>query len=303
MKAAIIGSTKIALIHLNTIVMHNFKKIYFISRKKTKSKNFILKNKFKKLYNIKSDNYKILNKTKFELINICVNSEYHDRCLEYLKSSNALIIVEKPIISLKKFRNDFIKYLKYIYNKHKKIVVCYPMKYLAKNFIKKFNYKDKIKNIEIFYFTNGRHKFLDIGNDLLPHGLSLLFSLVKEKSSFKEIKIVSLKVNKHNWKGVLKSKDYKCVFNFSQKKSIKKSKFFFKINNKLVDRVTTNKNNKFINYLKFKNDIIKISNPMEDFLNEAILKKNNLNWIKKNKLETYKIMKINSLFNDKLKNN
>ena len=42
---------------------------------------------------------------------------------------------------------------------------------------------------------------------------------------------------------------------------------------------------------------------MEDFLNEAISKKNNLNWIKKNKLETYNIMKINSLFNDKLKNN
>jgi hypothetical protein len=177
------------------------------------------------------------------------------------------------------------------------------MKYLAKNFIKNFKYKDKIKNIEIFYFTNGRHKFLDIGNDLLPHGLSLLFSLVKGKSSFKEIKIVSAKASKYNWKGALMSKDFKCQFNFSQKTSIKKSKFFFKINNKLVDRVTKIENNKFINYLKFQNDTIKISNPMEDFLNEAISKKNNLNWIKKNKLETYKIMKINSLFNDKLKNN
>ena len=238
MKAAIIGSTKIALIHFNTIIKHNFKKIYFISRKKNKSKNFILKNKLKKLNCIESESYKILNKIKFDLVNICVDTEYHDKCFEYLNSTNALIIVEKPIISLKKFSNNFIKFLKYIYNKHQKVVVCYPMKYLAKNFIKKFKYKDKIKNIEIFYFTNGRHKFLDIGNDLLPHGLSLLFSLVKGKSFFNKIKIASVKANKHNWKGTLISKDFKCEFNFLQKTSIKKSKLLYKINNKLVDRVT-----------------------------------------------------------------
>ena len=110
MNSAIIGSTKIAIVHLNTVIKHNFKKIYFICRKKSKSKDFILKNKFDKINNIKSGNYKILNEFKFDLVNICVDTEYHDRCLEYLNSSNALIIVEKPIISLKKFGNDFIKF-------------------------------------------------------------------------------------------------------------------------------------------------------------------------------------------------
>ena len=71
-----------------------------------------MKNKLKKLGCIVSESYKILNKIKFDLVNICVDTEYHDKCFEYLNSTNALIIVEKPIISLKKFSNNFIKFLK-----------------------------------------------------------------------------------------------------------------------------------------------------------------------------------------------
>lgn len=296
MKAAIIGSTKIALIHYKSIFSNNFKKIYFISRKKIHAKKFLNENNLRNFEKIKYDNYKILNKIKFSLINICVNTNYHHKCLDYLKPSNKLIIVEKPLISIKIFKDSYLEYLKKLYVKHKKLIVCYPMSNLATSFLKKFKYKKKINKIEVFYYTNGKHQYFDIGIDLLPHGLSLVSNLIKRKLKTKHIKINKLKVNKTSWVGSMLYKNLKCEFNFVQKKSITRSKFFFKINNELVDRKTKIINGKFLNFLKYKNKTVEIVNPMKEFLDNSIKNKSNFSWINKNKILTKKYMKINYLF-------
>ena len=293
MKAAIIGSTKIALIHYKSIFSNNFKKIYFISRKKIHAKKFLNKNKLRNFEKIKYDNYKILNKIKFSLINICVNTNYHHECLDYLKPSNKLIIVEKPLIPINIFKDTYLEYLKKLYVKHKKLIVCYPMLNLATSFLKKFKYKKKINKIEVFYYTNGKHQYFDIGIDLLPHGLSLVSNLIKRKLKTKNIKINKLKVNKTSWVGSMLYKNLKCEFNFVQKKSITRSKFFFKINNELVDRKTKIINGKFLNFLKYKNKTVEIANPMKEFLDNSIKNKSNFSWINKNKILTKKYMKIN----------
>ena len=60
MKCAVIGSTKIAEIHIREYVKNNFKNITIISRKKTKAKHFanLMKNKFNIKFNY--SNHKIL---------------------------------------------------------------------------------------------------------------------------------------------------------------------------------------------------------------------------------------------------
>ena len=296
MNAAIIGTTRIALIHFNSLFKHNFKKIYFISRKKIKAKKFLEENNLSKQKKIKYDDYDILNKKNFALINICVNTDYHHNCLNFLKSSKNSIIVEKPLISINIFKNSYKEYLNKLYTKHKKLIVCYPMIYLGKSFLKKFKFKKKINKIEIFYYTNGKHQYFDIGNDLLPHGLSLVTQLIKRDINTKNIKISKLKVSKSSWKGSMILKNLKCEFNFAQKKSINKSKFFFKINNKIVDRKTKIVNGKFLNFLKYNDKIVEIANPMNEFLDNSIKNKDNFNWINKNKFLTQKFLKINYLF-------
>ena len=91
-------------------------------------------------------------------------------------------------------------------------------------------------------------------------------------------------------------KNLKCEFNFVQKKSITRSKFFFKINNELVDRKTKIINGKFLNFLKYKNKTVEIANPMKEFLDNSIKNKSNFSWINKNKILNKKFKKINYLF-------
>ncbi len=73
MIAGIIGSTKIAKIHYENLVKLNYKKIYFISRNKSRAKSFI-KNNIEVTKLCKPENYRILRKLKFDIIINCTNT-------------------------------------------------------------------------------------------------------------------------------------------------------------------------------------------------------------------------------------
>jgi hypothetical protein len=295
---AILGTSKIASIHLNSLLKNNFKKFFLVSRNINKAKKFISEYKLQKNKNIYPSDYAILNKENFDLINICVNTNHHSDCLDLLRKSKSLIIVEKPIIPINIFKGEYSKYLKRIYKKHNNLLVCYPMLFLAKSFLKKFSVEKNINKLEIFYNTNGKNKFNDIGQDLLPHAISLAYELLgKKKFSNKILKIKS-KVYSKKWCGVIILKNTELKFNFTENLK-KKSQFYFKINNKTVKRTTKIINGVFTNFLKFKNNKIKIKNPMHEFLNYSLKNKNNFSWLHENKTLTYEVMKINSLFLNK----
>jgi hypothetical protein len=205
-------------------------------------------------------------------------------------------MVEKPIVSLNKFKKNYINYLDKIYKKHKKLVVCYPMQFLAKSFLTKFKIPKNIKKIEVFYNTRGNNEYENICEDLLPHGLSLVQEIMNKSKFSKKIKKIFYKVRKNKWNGVIQYDNLVLKFNFKQSKLIKKSNFYFKLNEIPVQRTTKTKNNIFLNFLKYKKEKTPIKNPMDQFIINAIKNRKNKNLINKNKNLTYEIMKINYLF-------
>lgn len=297
MNCALIGTSKIASIHLKEILKDNFKKIYLISRKKKTAREFLVKNNFyDERINISSK--KIL-KDKIDLIDICVTTNLHHVFLDYLKKSNSFIIIEKPLISINIFKNDIPKKIDKIFNKHKKLVTCNPMTYFGNSFIKLFksNLKKDINNIEIYYHVKGVKLYNEIAIDLLTHIINfldviLLFKKIKIESIEKKIK----KVNKNNWLfiGTI-NKKIKIKISLKEYENTNISTFYFKINKDKYFRKTKLKDKKFINFLSFKNKIIKIQNPMTKFLRTSLKNRNNLSFIKKNQLLTKKTMLIKKI--------
>ena len=294
MIAAIIGSTKIAKIHYQNLLHLNYKRIYFVSRTKKKSETFI-KNNIERTDTCVPENYKIFKKLKFNLIIICTNTDYHFKTLNNLESNQDFIIIEKPLISASKYKKNYKLILKEIYNKQKNLIVNYPMYFLGKNFLKKYSFSKKIKNLKIFYFTNGNHNYDNIGVDLLPHGLSLAFVLFKNLDLTKNIKQFYSISRKYSWYGKISYEDFEIEFFFKQNIK-KKSQFFFKLNNEVIKRPTFQSKKTFTNYLEYKNKKIKISNPMNDFILFCHKHHKNKKWFLENKKITEKILNINHQF-------
>jgi predicted dehydrogenase len=289
MKCAIIGSTKIAEIHIREYINNGAQNITIISRKLSKTNLFIKKLNEKFNFKFEAKNISVLKKQTFDIIDICSNTKYHLKHLNYIPKNNSLIVIEKPIFDLNNLEDSLETELNQIYKKHKKVFICYPMYYLGKSFLNKYRYNKKIKKIEVVYKTKGKHKAKDICLDLAPHALSLIYSLVKpsSKSVFNSIK---LKYSKLDWisKGYIDEIEYS--FKFSENKSRDKSKFFFKINNQVINRPTKIIKNVFNNYLMYKKEIVLIANPMSQVIKQAVKSKSNKSILALNKNLTYWLM-------------
>jgi len=118
MNFAIIGTSKIARIHLEYISHYDFKEIYVVSRSKVRAEKFIKKNNFfsKNIYPANMSIFKI---KKFKLVDICVNTNLHHIYLNKLSKLKSTIIVEKPIVSLGIFKHKFQDYLENLYKTNK----------------------------------------------------------------------------------------------------------------------------------------------------------------------------------------
>ena len=295
MIAGIIGSTKIAKIHYENLVKLNYKKIYFISRNKSRAKSFI-KNNIEGTKLCKPENYRILRKLKFDIIINCTNTEFHYESIKLIQNNQKFLIIEKPLISSIKFKKNYLKVLNKIYKNQKKLIVCYPMLFLGKSFLKNFSYLKKVKKLKIYYFTNGKHKYEKICEDLLPHGYSLAFSILKKINLTKKIVKIFSSVKKNSWYGKIVYQNLEIEFHFRQNKRYKKSNFYFKLNNELVARPTKILKNKFTNFLKFRKKKIEVTNPMSDFIIYSHKNFNNTKWLNENKNLTEQILYINSIF-------
>ena len=265
---AIIGSSRIAQIHYKFLKEYNFSKIFFIGRNKNKILNFLKENKISKA---KAASKKMVNRRNFDLISICNNTNYHHDYLNLINNKSKLLIVEKPIISIKIFKKKYKAYLKKIYKKFSNIIVVYPMVFLARSIYNFASVKGKIKSLDIHYYTSGPERNDEIFIDLSPHALSFFYEICKlNKITLGEIVKIKKNIKKKKWIGIIYYKNMKFVMNFEKIPKNKKSKFFVKINNLIINRITTQTNGIFVNYLKFKKKTIQIQNPMKSVFNNAI---------------------------------
>ncbi|MBD1137569.1 Gfo/Idh/MocA family oxidoreductase [Pelagibacterales bacterium SAG-MED43] len=299
MNCAIIGSTKIAEVHAEKLVQHGIKEITFISRSLQKRNKIIfnLKKKISKRILLHHSDIKILKKNFFDIICICSKTEVHDKHLRLVAGLKSVVIIEKPIISILKLKKKYKNFLVDIYKKNKKIVVCYPYLFLAKNFKKYFKKVSKIKEITFEFQTGGTSKFKKICINLMPHALSFFHIFLKKNFLKKPIKKNALFSSKHLWQTnfSLGKMKINLVFreNYQKKTSLK-----FKVDDLKLARKTRINKGKFINYIKnYNSNKIKIiSNPMEDFYKDFFKNINNKKYYQINKNITFDIMKKNYTF-------
>ena len=299
MNCAIIGSTKIAEVHAKHLINNGIKEITFISRSQNKRKKNIsnLKKIFSNQIKFFHSDIKILNKKKFNLICICSKTEIHDSHLKLVSNLKSKIIIEKPIISLLKFKNKYQRFLKNIYEKNKKIIVCYPYIYLAKDFKKYFTITKKLENINFEFQAGGKSIYKKICTNLMPHALSFFHSLF-EKNFFKNIININNKlVKKNSWQ--VNFNFNKIKINLVFRENYKKKTYLkLKVNDLILARKTFKNKVNFINYIENYNTGKKkiIKNPMGSFYKDFFKNLNNTKYYKSNKFLTFELMRINYYF-------
>ena len=297
MKCALIGTSKIAEVHLVELIKIGAKKLTIISRNFNRGKDLCKKYKsqFPKI-TFEYAKKEILKEQKFDLIDICTSNNTHDLFLKYINKSNSIILVEKPIISLLKINKKYKEFLDKIYKHNNKVAVCYPMIFMAKYF-KKYFKKNGVSNTFTFLMkTGGRYKRKYINIDLMPHALTFIYSFFSNKLLLKkELKINQIKISENDWKSSFTLNKQKFLFNLTESKK-KKTSLEIKYSGKKIVRKTKIINNKFINYLIYKNMQKQIKNPMSEFFADLKKNKNKKIFFKRNKELTYQIMDINFKF-------
>lgn len=268
--AVIIGSSKIAKIHQNYLEENKFNKFFFVGRKKEKIERFIKKNKIRNSFFIKKN----LIKNIKSIITICNKTDFHQNYLDYLKPRRYLLIVEKPLISVKVYGSLYEERIKYYYKKFKKLVVVYPMIFFAQS-CNKYITNNKINNFNIYYYTKGDNKYEDIYIDLLPHCLIFFKEICRlKKKKLGSLKKINKKILKYENTIHLIFSNVKIKIILKEKYEGKNSKFFFSIDKKKYFRTTKIINGNFINFIKIKNKLVELENPMRQFFFNTI---NNLN--------------------------
>ena len=295
MIGAIIGTSKIAQIHAREFANFKFKKIYLVSRYKKKGIE-ISKTLSKKLNKkiIWIEKKSITQKKNINILSICSPTNIHlKHIMKFYPKVNCLL-VEKPVFWKKNLdEKKFLQLNQKIHNLRKcSVIVNYPMKLLAISFLKKFKFREKIKTFEISYSTRGRNIKNDIAIDLLPHGLAFLLMVANlTKTKLHEPLYLNHNTKNKKWNCSVLIGGIKCKFNFSENPQFKKTKLFFKINNKKLIRPQ-----KFVNdhprvFLKYKNQVKQISNPQSQSI-QAILKNHKKNnFLKKEKNFSIQLMK------------
>ena len=236
--------------------------------KSTINRNNLLKKKYK--LNIHAaKNYNDFFNKKIDTVLICSPSESHLYHLQKSINKKKNVIIEKPIISLKKnlSKKYFIDRLNKILSNNKKIYYNLINEYYAKKYLKLFtNHKFKNKKFDFIFHTNGKQKKENIMNDLLPHLFSILDNLLDYK------KISNIKKNITLNKNIIQFYADDCLCNIEFKQGSKK-KLKFGIDNFIVEREIYKKDGDIETFLEYKktNKKIKTHNPLTENIKKIIL--------------------------------
>ena len=285
----IVGSSGIGQVHLREFNDFGIKKIGLYGKRFDKDRIKKIKIKdlnFKNFYNL--ENIQEIRKFKPKVISICSPTNVHLKHIYKFRRICKNLIVEKPLIW--QSNCDNLKKTKNILNYKNKIFTNLPMISLANQLMQKQKIS-KIKQFNFNYFTNGKNTYNDIAVDLLPHALSLFFKL--KKNLFKHLDILEVNREKLKWSCKLNIDDCNCVFSFKQGIKKKGSQLSFKINDDFYLRKQVKVGNNYVTKLiKNKKKIIKLKNPMTDYLQHILENFNSKLSLKKNNQITIMSVKV-----------
>ena len=288
----IVGPSGIGQAHIREFIKDGISKIGLLGRKFKKNRVLNLKVKAKKdiiFFNL--GNIKLINKLKPNVISICSPTEKHHVHINQFSKYCKNLIIEKPLIWIKnKNANNYNYAKKLLKNKKNKLFLNLPMISLVKQLIHKEKIK-KIKKIKFIYFTKGKNIYDDIAIDLLPHAIS--FVLTFQKKSLKSFRIIKVFKSRSLWNCKVMINNLHCYFIFKEDKKRTSSDLSFKINDNFYKRKQIFKNGEYENSLiKNKKSIIKINNPMSEYLKFMLNNFKNKKQIKKNNNIALNIIQI-----------
>ena len=270
MKIGIIGLGTLGEYYIRDFNLFNTKVI--ISKnstlKSTINKNNLLKKKYK-LNILAAKNYNDFLNKKIDTVLICSPNDSHLYHLQKSINKKKDVIIEKPIISLKKrlSKGYFIDKLNKILSHNKKIYYNLINEYYAKKYLELFiNNKFKNKKFDFIYHTDGTHKKEDIMNDLLPH----LFSILDNLLDYNRISKIKKKITLN--KNIIQFYADECLCNIELIQNSKK-KLKFGLDNLIVEREIYEKNGNITTFLKCKKIKKKIetNNPLTENIKKIII--------------------------------
>ena len=265
LNGVVIGPSGIGSAHVRELINYGFKNIGLLGRKFRKERSSLLNKEYKK---VNFHNLKLITEIetlKPQVIHLCSPTKYHYDQILIIKNYCKNLIIEKPIFWINDKNKSNFEIVKTLLNlKSNRIFVNLPMISLATQ-IKKEEKLKKVRKFNFNYFTRGKNKFDNIPIDLLPHALSFLFTLNSEKK--KDYKIIEVNKKKYFWNCKIIINKCLCKFTFKQNSKAKKSILSFKINDNTYLRKNFVKNNIYINkVLKNNKQLIRLKNPMSDYL-------------------------------------
>ena len=239
-----------------------------------------------------------LEKIKPDAIIICSSDKSHLEYLLYGTKHNIPIFCEKPLFWFKNINYDtiFKSLLKIFAKRSNKLFLNTSNRYFI-DCIKKNTLLDikKIKCFKFTFHTNGKNEFDDIGVDLLPHGLSILYNLF----GYKKIEKIKKKISKNNFNCFFEFGGYKVEFDFSEGKFIQKE-MVLKINNNEFKRIQKGfgKNYNLLIHDLNDNKLFKMEDPFSQHLSKFFScikssnfkKSNDLIHAKNSILQSYQIL-------------
>ena len=264
MKIAILGASGIGKFHARTFDKLNVEVNSILSSSKVtgKATSQDLKDSLGLKVNYYDDLDMLLNKSMPDAVTICTPNELHYEQILKVLDKKIPIFCEKPLFWNKKDNyKTFLKKLKVISDHPNRAIFVNTS---GASYIKSIkNLLPLSKDINSFNFnfiTQGNSKYIEIAEDLMPHGLAMMIELfgLHDITSFKQ------EYSENTYKCNFYYSGCKVNFDFKEGKLFKKE-FIFSVNEEKYVRI---QNKSIKNYEVFldcisQNRKIKIDDPFE----------------------------------------
>ena len=211
----------------------------------------------------------LLKKSKPNAVSICTpNALHYDQILKIL-NNKIPIFCEKPLFWNKKDNYQiFLEKLKVIADHpNRAIFVNTSSASYIQSIENLLPSSKKISSFNFSFITKGNNKYLDIAEDLLPHGLAMLIELLgyHDISSFKQ------EYSEDSYQCNFYYSTCKVNFNFKEGKLLKKE-FLFSINKDKYVRIQNKRLNNYEVFLDCisQNIKIKIDDPFEVYASRFV---------------------------------
>ena len=211
----------------------------------------------------------LLKKSKPNAVSICTPNALHYEQILKILNNKIPIFCEKPLFWNKK---DNYK----IFLEKLKVIADHPNRAIFVNtssasYIQSIENllptSKKISSFNFSFITKGNNKYLDIAEDLLPHGLAMLIELLgcHDISSFKQ------EYSEDSYQCNFYYSSCKVNFNFKEGKLLKKE-FLFSINKDKYVRIQNKRLNNYEVFLDCisQNIKIKIDDPFEVYASRFV---------------------------------